>query len=193
MKLTDLLRLRWALLAAVVMILAGVQLVWWAQGKHETSRTTLRQVEEAYRRGHARLQQAERDEAQIRDTIGRFRSLEGRGVVGPEQRLEWIERLRAIRDRLRLPALDYELRPRRPLEAGNGPAEAYQLSASTLWLRATLVHEEDLLRLLADLRGEPSAIVRPTQCRMTRPATASAGLLAECELELLTVTPGPVR
>jgi len=186
-KLADLLRLRWSALAAVVLVLAGAQLVWLAERNHQTSREALRQAEDAYRRGNLRLQQAERDEAEIRNTIERFRALEARGVVGPEQRLEWIERLREIRARLRLPALDYELRPRRPLESTPAPAAGYQLTTSTMRLRATLVQEEDLLQLLAELRAEPSAIIHPTVCRMSRSAAGADGLVAECELELITV------
>lgn len=190
MKLADLLRLRGALLAALVLILAGGQLVWMAESRHQAGQSTLARAEEAYRQGHGRLLQAERDEAALRSTIERFHALERRGVVGPEQRLEWVERLGAIQARLRLPALDYELRPRRPLEPGAGATGDYRLGASTMLLRASLVHEEDLLGLLADLHDEPSAIVRPTRCHLTRPAAGGEGLKAECEVELVTVAPG---
>lgn len=196
MSLTDLLRLRWPVLSAVVLAAAGAQLVWLAEVGHQRRREDLRRVEEEYRRGHDRLLQAERDEGQIRETIGRFRALEARGVVGPEQRLEWIERLRAARERLALPALDYELRPRRPLVPAGANAErggadtdtGYRLTASTMHVKAGLVHEEDLLRLLDALGAEPSAIVRPAWCRITQ--AGGAGLSAECELEWITVAPG---
>jgi hypothetical protein len=199
MTLADLLRLRWPLLAALVLAAAGAQLVWLAEAGHQSRREDLRRVEEEYRRSHSRLLEAERDEAQIRETIGRFRALEARGVVGPEQRLEWIERLRTARERLGLPALDYELRPRRPLQPGSTPpdsaaanlGEGYRLAASAMHLKADLVQEEDLLRLLTALAAEPSAIVRPTWCRMAR--AGATGLAAECELEWITVSPGAVK
>jgi hypothetical protein len=193
MTFNDLSRLRWPLLTCVVLAAAGVQLMWIAEAGFQSRREELRRAEENYRRGHGRLQQAEQDEAQIRETIGRFRALEARGVVGQEQRLEWVERLRAAREHLRLPALDYELRPRRALEgAASSAASAagYRLSASAMRLRAELVQEEDLLRLLAELRAEPSAIVRPVWCRMSRPTAGGQGLTAECELEWITVEPG---
>ena len=190
-------RLRWPLLICLVAAAAGAQLVWLAETRSQRSREELQRVEADYRRGHARLQQAERDEAQIRETIGRFRALEARGVVGQEQRLEWIERLRAARERLRLPALEYELRPRRPLEgSGSAPAVAtagYRLGASAMRLRVELVQEEDLLRLLAELRAEPSAIVRPVSCRMSRSPAGAQGLAADCELEWITVEPNPQK
>ena len=196
MTFNDLSRLRWPLLACVVLAAAGTQLVWLAETGFQSRREELRRAEENYRRGHGRLQQAERDEAQIRETIGRFRALEARGVVGQEQRLEWVERLRAAREHLRLPALEYELRPRRALEGAALPASSaasaagYRLSASAMRLRTELVQEEDLLRLLAELRAEPSAIVRPVWCRMSRPTGAAQVLTAECELEWITVEPG---
>jgi hypothetical protein len=191
MILSDLLRLRWPLLVALVLALAGAQLVWLAEEDHKGRRQALSRAEEDYRRGHERLGQAERDEVQIRETIGRFRALEARGVVGQEQRLEWIERLRAARERLALPALTYELRPRRPLDpaaatSGGAPSTGYRLTASAMRLSAELVQEEDLLRLLAELSAEPSAIVRPTWCRLARRG-GSTDLAAECELEWITV------
>lgn len=192
MTLDQLSRLRWPLLASLALAAAGAWLVWMAQESYQAQRQALRREEEAFRQGHDRLQKAEREETQIRETIGRFRALEARGVVGQEQRLEWIERLRAARERLQLPALDYELRPRRALE-GNpapAPATAYRLAVSTMRLRAELVQEEDLLRLLEDLRAEPSAIVRPAWCRVSHSEGGSRGLAAECEVEWITVEPG---
>jgi hypothetical protein len=186
MSLADLARLRWPLLTALALTLAGGYLVWLAEAHHQARRAELARTQETYRRGHDRLRQAEADEAEIRRTIGRFRALEARGAVGPEQRLEWIERLRLARERLGLPALDYELRPRRPLEPGGG-AGGYRLTASPMRLTAALLHEEDLLRLLAELRAEPSAILRPLGCRLAR--GPEAGLAADCELEWVTVEP----
>lgn len=190
MTLADLSRLRWPFAAALVLAAAGAQVVWLAEAGHLARREELRRIEENYRRGHARLLQAERDEAQLRETIGRFRGLEASGVVGQEQRLEWIEHLRAIRERLHLPALDYELRPRRPLDDPGVRSAGYRLSASVMRLRAQLVHEEDLLRLLAELRSESSAIVRPLWCHLARSPSGAPGLAAECELEWITVEPG---
>lgn len=192
MTLGQLSRLRWPLLTSLVLAAAGAWLVWTAKDAYQVQRQALRREEEAFRQGRDRLQRAEREEAEIRETIGRFRALEARGVVGPEQRLEWIERLRTARERLQLPALDYELRPRRALEGGPAPAPAtgYRLATSTMRLRAELVQEEDLLRLLDDLRAEPSAIVRPMWCRVARSETGGRGLAAECEVDWITVEPG---
>lgn len=189
MKLDDLSRLRWPLLTAVVLAGAGAQLVWLAESGYESRHQELRRAEDEYQRGHSRMLRAERDEAQIRETIGRFRALEARGVVGPEQRLAWIERLRAAREQLRLPTLDYELHPRRPLDGAAVAAAGYRLSSSAMHLRAELVEEEDLLKLLDELRAEPSAIVRPMWCRMGRDQGGGKGLAAECELEWITVEP----
>lgn len=189
MTLDTLRRLGWPLLAALILSLAGGQLVWLAQHQHQASRQILSQVEAAYQQGHGRLQQAIDDEARIRAAIGRFHALTSQGVVGPEQRLEWIERLRGARERLRLPALEYELRPRQPLAGGGDSRGGLRLTSSTMRLRATLVTEEDLPRLLAELQAEPSAIVRPDWCRIAAAPAAGGGLPAECELAWITVEP----
>ncbi|MBL8439010.1 MAG: hypothetical protein JNM61_12490 [Zoogloeaceae bacterium] len=186
MSRDDLLRLRWPIIAAVVMALAGGYLVWLAQIRHEAREALLARLASEYRRTHGRLLQAQGEEAQIREAIGRFRRLEDRGVVGPEHRLDWVERLAAVRQRLNLPALEYELRPRQPLDPAAASARL-RVTRSAMEVSATVLHEEDLLGLLAGLQAEPSAIVRPTECRLARPTSGQGGLSAHCALDWITL------
>ena len=79
-------------------------------------------------------------------------------MIGEEARLEWIELLNEIRERRRLPGIRYEFAPRRPLDRDQ--TGAFGLYASAMKLQARLLHEEDLTRLLSDLRERAPALIQ---------------------------------
>lgn len=186
MTVADLRHLRWHLLLAVALVAAGAILAVFAHQARQSAHAELTKAGAAYQAAHQRLRQAQADESITRETLSRFQALQARGLVGAEQRLEWVEGLRNLQRQLALATVDYELRPRQLLP-GEG---AYRLATSTLALKVELLHEEDLLALLDGLTREPTALVSPLHCRMTL-ARGEAGtyprLTAECDLEWLTI------
>lgn len=137
----------------------------------------------------SRLRQSLHDEPEIRRALERFDALTNQGLVGPERRLDWTERLGLIRNRRKIPAIEFELAPLRKLP-GNMPE--LSLNASTMRLRARLVHEGDLLNVLDDLQNQGSAIVIPRHCVIERGNDADTALPlalnAECELDWVTLS-----
>ncbi|HSD39123.1 MAG TPA: hypothetical protein VLC92_16555 [Rhodocyclaceae bacterium] len=138
-----------------------------------------------------RLRRTADDESLIRRTIDRFETLQQRGLIGPEHRLDWADRMRAIRERHRFVQLDFELSPQRIIGPLSTPGD-YQLAASRMQIRAGLLHEGDFFDLITDLRTRPvSAIVAPRRCTLTPSSESTAqgiNLRAECTVEWLTVT-----
>src|SRR5438132_2668274 len=65
--------------------------------------------------------------------------------------------------------------------------------ASTMKVDLALLHEEDLLRFLADLRESGNAFYAVKRCALTRTGQAVAGatmtprLRGECDIDLITV------
>ena len=113
-------------------------------------------------------------------------------MIGDEQRLDWVELLKEIRDKRRLLDLQYEIAPQRLLD-GNSAGD-FSFASSTMKLQVKLLHEEDLLRLLGDLRSQAKALVLIKACAIERRPTnadESAGgrenLLANCEIDWLTL------
>jgi hypothetical protein len=128
-----------------------------------------------------------------RSSKNRFCStLQERGIIGEEQRLEWVELLKDIRDQRRLIDLRYDLAPQRLLDGG--PPGDFAFYASTMKLEVKLLHEEDLTRLLGDLQLQAKALIRVNRCRVERlppsvdeRAGRHANLVADCEIDWLTV------
>lgn len=184
----DLPRLQWAIASiALALVLAGGAI--WVADKHRGERLHgLDDAQRSYREAHGRYINAQRDEDLLRDVVARFDALRARGVAGEERRLEWIERVRAARERAGMAELDFELRPRRPLLASPRDG-ALQLTASTMSLRSELRHEGHLLEFLDAVLTESSALPRVRRCSVERqhgPA-GSDPLGVSCEIDWITV------
>jgi hypothetical protein len=165
-------------------------MLWFAHAALEReSAARIRATQEA-REAADRYRHTAADESIIRDTITRFNTLRLRGIIGPEQRLDWADRLRSIRDRHHFAQLDFELAPQRII----GPLATtsdYQLGVSRMQIRAGLLHEGDFFDLMTELRQPGNAIVAPRRCTLAPSAERAAqgiNLRAECTLEWLTIS-----
>ncbi|MDQ8021648.1 MAG: hypothetical protein REI94_07400 [Moraxellaceae bacterium] len=192
-----------AILFAIAMCIVGTLLLRSTQRELDAARRDAQQSEQARQAIRTRLADTQRDEAVIRATIDRFENWRKQGLIGPEQRLDWADSLRAVRDERRLPRLIYELMPQRPLRRGdNTPIsnDQYNLQVSRMRLDLGLLHEGDLLRVLDDLQARRDVLVVPRACRLDRapaapranPRETPPSLDAHCELDWITVLP-PAR
>ena len=131
-----------------------------------------------------------------------FAALSRQGVIGPEQRLNWIETLGQAGPELGLPRLEYEIGARQALEADygldyeldHGPGHtAYRRYKSELRLSLGLLHEADLLRLFDYLDRHARGHYTVRTCRLQQPegairiAPGGANLTADCRLAWLTL------
>jgi hypothetical protein len=183
--------LRWSLallLAAALLSAAAV-----AAALHLGDRTALehRKALALQRETRARLDRAHDDEREIRDRIARYQELISRGRTEPERRLEWVETLRGIKEARRLLGLDYEIAPQRPLDEKQPSSGGFDFLVSPMKLEMPLLHENDLLGLLADLQAQVHALIGVRSCRIERtPANTqatAATLKAACRIDWITL------
>ncbi|MFT3733858.1 MAG: hypothetical protein QM776_02330 [Rhodocyclaceae bacterium] len=177
---------------AALMLLVGAAALWWAHGVRGRAYSELRQARQALDASRNRYQQTVSEEQLIRDTISRFERLGASGMIGNERRLDWADEMRNIRMRLRLPALEFELEPRRALSKAGADEGRFILAASQMQVHASLLHEGDLFDLMAALRTPTSALVVPRTCSITPlsdKASPQTNLRAECTLDWLTLLP----
>jgi len=184
-------RLRNSLLLCLALVAGGAAALF----------AVLRSVAAADQANHqAQLQRAEvrqrlasggAEAAALRARIDRYREIEARGIIGTEQRLEWVERLAAIEKSRRLGAIRYELAVQKPAPLpGGSTSGGYEFMASTMKLQLPLLHEEDLLGFLADLGAGVAAWPRVRACNVERIADATAGganLRADCTIDWITL------
>ena len=142
----------------------------------------------------SKLARANDEAREISERIVEYRKLVDRGVVGEERRLDWVDRINAIKAARRLAEVKYVIGAQRLAEyPGIAGGDEVEFLASPMKLDMGLLHEEDLFRFIGDLRGALSALVVVKTCDIQRTAEAgkSRGLAprlhAVCELDLVTI------
>lgn len=188
----DFRKIRINLLAAALMCAAGGAAVFFSLAQAKAARTAQIQVSKDRNEFDRKLKQVRNEENEIKQKSSLFSNLQARGVIGEEQRLDWVELLKDIRDKRRLLDLQYEISPQRPLDtlAGNG----LTFYASAMKLQLKLLHEEDLIRLLDDLRSQAKALIQVKNCNVSRLPRGSdnhnnglAQLQADCLIDWVTL------
>lgn len=192
----DFKRIGLSLAGALIMLAAGgaavfasVQLLQAEKknnGAAQASRTEIQ----------SRLSRARDEELEIKKKIARFNELDSRGILGQEQRLDWIETIRGIKSERKLFDIQYEIAPQQPIDAailpGNSPN--FDFYSSSMQMKMKLLHEDDLLNFLRDLRASAQAFLRVRRCDVER-LPKSAGeirglqpqLSADCTIEWITI------
>ncbi len=187
----DLPKLQLPLLALIVMIALGTGSILFSRSQLSQAQARLSSAQQQRKDIDNKLRQLRREENQIRQKAAIFGELQSRRILGEEQRLEWVELLENIRARHRLPDMRYEIAPRHALE--KTPAGQLALFASTMRLELKLLHEEDLTRLLDDLRREAPALIQTRRCDISRlqgtiaKEMPAASLQASCLIDWITV------
>lgn len=129
-----------------------------------------------------------------------FRSLQADGVVGEEQRLEWIEALRAAAARVDLPSLRYRIEPRTAHQVGPGlDTGGFDAFSTVVRLETGLLHEGDLERLIGELANADAGLFRIERCDIRRTGPdfvmrpGAANLTAQCDLRWITLARSGTR
>jgi hypothetical protein len=206
LKLTaiDLSRLRWSLLLAITLVVAGVTMFRYSSFALQKAAMEAQDARAERSAAMAKRLHAQDEATAIRDNVATYLELQSRGVLGQERRLEWVERINAIRLARRLPEFQYELSPQQSLAppagtatstgtgGANTPAAALVL-VSPMKAQLGLLHEQDLLDTVSDLQTNVPAFVRTRHCVLSRTsgtpsATPSNALLhATCEFDWITL------
>jgi hypothetical protein len=176
-------------MAAAGLLLAG-GFHWW---RADMAGRLERQLK-AEQTSSQRFLNSGRERADIERLLPLLQNLQSQGLYGEEKRLEWIERLRGMERRwpgLKLqyaieaqsmqPAAANTAAPAMPAPpAAAGGSRRIELFATRMRLSMTLVHEEDMLRVLEDLATSRLGRVSVERCEMNR--ANGAAIKAECTL-----------
>lgn len=187
----DVSKLQYSLLASVLMIIIAAACVYFSFNSTKTADADRRVAQAGRNEFDGKLKRVRNEESEIKQKSAVFNTLQKRGIIGEEQRLEWVELLKDIRDQRRLIDLQYEFAPQRPLDTE--PSNGFTFFASTMRVQLKLLHEEDLTRFLDDLRQQAQALIQIKRCTVARQlrggaeSTLSAQLQAECLIDWVTL------
>lgn len=176
-------------IAAVAIVLGGglaaASVKWTERARQEQAQAQAARIETS-----GKLARAREEEQEIKHNLLQYRALAEQGVVGEENRLDWIERIAAIKLARKLYDIHYEIAEQQRLDntATSGP----DIMISKMNLTLPLLHEDDLFHLLGDLRAGSRGYFQVKSCQLTREAPVDRKVLAPqlgaaCELDFYTI------
>lgn len=189
----ELRKLALPLLAAAALLAAGAALVWLSGESLAAAQRQLALAEAERRENTERLARIAEEEREVKEKLDLYKQLKRLSILGEERRLEWADAISRIRAQRELLDLTYRVERQRLLKSVPGKPDNVEFLASTMRVQLALLHEEDLLRFLADLRAAGYAYYAPKSCSLARTGQAPTGatmtprLRAECEIDLVTV------
>jgi hypothetical protein len=192
----DFVRIRWGLAFLLLSMLLAFGMTTTAHKLVEKAQLEQKQLEARQREIRTRLSRAPEEERELRDKIALYQQLLERGVIGQEERLNWVEQIARIKAARRLFDFQYEIAPQKALSdsllPGGAMAGDYELMSSTMNLQMPLLHENDLLGFLADLRRTVHAHLLVRDCTIERmPQTTERGVAAQlravCTIDWITL------
>jgi len=137
------------------------------------------------------------DSKVLTELLPRFTALRAAGVIGDEQRLNWVETIRDLGEHLKMRSLDYRIDEQFPYKTGGensvDNAGNLQVYASLMNVKMQFLHEGDLLILLRALRHRAKGLFHIEACDVKRLQVnvitdgRDPNLITECDLLWLTV------
>ncbi|MFO1381212.1 MAG: hypothetical protein U1F63_12790 [Chitinivorax sp.] len=177
--------------AALLLALALVLLAVWQQGKAERRQ---QQAQQRLQQVQAEAVSMQQDRQDYERYSGPFRELRARGIVGDEDRLQWVELLTGLRREHPQMQLKYRLEPQRPADFIADAPQGMRVMASRMHLSFLAAHEGQLLMLLQTLDKDARGLHLLRQCRIQRSKLeqgqtdwVAPPLESRCVIEWLTV------
>jgi hypothetical protein len=189
----ELKRLMLPFVVALALLGAGAAFIWTAGGALRTAQGELAAAQAERRQNNERLARISEEEREVSEKIDVYNRLKSLNILGEERRLEWADAITRIRTQRELLDLRYSVERQRLLTSAPGKPGNVDFYASTMKVELALLHEEDLLRFLADLRQSGNAFYAVKKCALARTGQAVTGatmtprLRADCEIDLVTV------
>jgi hypothetical protein len=193
MNQEDLQALRVPLLVLVIVLLAGAGAVYYSDRLAADARQQLAQQRNQLKDARTRLQKSGDERDIIVKYLDGYRQLERSGIIGEEQRINWLDGLRIANQQADLFGVDYQIgtQTNYPLAAAYNPGQI-MLNQSLMRLQFRLLHEADLMRFLGALSRQGGGFFTVDQCILRRIDNRGViryqpNISADCDLAWITV------
>lgn len=190
--------LRLPLTALLIVAVSGAGAVSWTRNQIKNHERTLAAQERQLADSRSRFQRSGEERDLIVRFLPQFQELRTRGLVGPEERISWLEALRAANDQARMFGAEYQISTQQPYAYANefGPQQL-GMAQSVMKLSLRLAHEGELMRFFRLLERQQAGAFDINQCVLQRVGAQPESLVlqphlrAECELAWITLNPAP--
>jgi hypothetical protein len=194
MKLSN---LHWGILSLPLMVLAGTSalagvLVYFSLQWSGANAAQLQRDNAALNAIRQKVAQVVQEKLLIERYRDAYEKLRRGGAIGPEQRVNWLDALRAANQAVQTLGVDYQLSQQAvsPLKIDSG---GYKLLQTTMKVDIKLLQEEDLQNFLRELDAQQAGLYLLQSCTLSRSATSAFSvrfepkLGAQCELAWLSL------
>lgn len=189
----ELKRLLLPIFIALALLAAGVGIAFSTGEGLRLAQARLGVAQSERRQNAERLARIAEEEREVNQKLDVYKQLKALHILGEERRLEWADAVNRIRVQRELLDLRYRVERQKLLTSAQGKPANVDFYASTMRVDLQLLHEEDLLRFLGDLRDSGNAYYSVKKCVLTRTGQAAGGatmtprLSAQCEIDLITI------
>lgn len=181
-------------LAAV--LLAGIALVFFTGRQLDQEKLRYARQEAVLHAARERMLRSGEEKERILRYRAAFIALQRHGFVGEEQRINWVDGLRAASLSLKLSGVNYRIEARQPYGAPLGmDIGPYRVHQSLMKISLGLQHEEGLPRFVNALAAQRAGVFALRECSLRRlddgkdeSATPQDNLQADCTLAWLSVS-----
>jgi hypothetical protein len=186
-------------LLAAALLAAGGGLIWSTEQALKSAQRVAGAAQAERQRNTERLARIAEEEREVKEKISVYQRLKALNIIGEERRLEWADAMTRIRTQRELLDLRYRVERQRLLLSVPGKPGNVDFFASAMRVELALLHEEDLLRFLSDLRNSGNAFYSVRSCALTRSGASGAGtaiaprLRADCSIDLITIVDRAAR
>jgi hypothetical protein len=178
---------------AIVLVIAGAAIIWSGDAALAAAQRQVAGAEAERAQAAERLARISEEEREVTEKLDVYKQLKSLNILGEERRLEWADAITRIRTQRELLDLSYRVDRQKLLVSAPGKPGNVDIFASTMRVQLALLHEEDLLRFLNDLRNSGNAYYSVKSCTLNRTGQAATGttisprLRADCEIDLITM------
>ena len=187
--------LRGPLMLLVVVLVAVAGAIYYTHQLRLQAQAAFTQQQNQLREAQMRMQRSGDEKLIIVQYADQYRQLQQSGFIGDEQRINWLDALRAANQRTDLFGVNYGIEAQQayPYAAELNPGQL-GLRQSVMKLEFQLLHELDLLRFFEALRLQNTGLFHLDQCTLRRTETTGAihyqpNIAASCQLAWITASP----
>jgi len=191
----DLTAMKLPALALAIALSASFAMVRFTSSQLVQAQARYRAELSALQDARSRYQRSGQERETVLHYLQAYRELEKIGFVGAEQRLNWVEGIRAANARAGLFGVDYQMSAQESFPVAQENPVGQRVKRSRMMISFGVLHEVELLRLLHALSAQHAGLYALTECSLDRagrqgaPLPRQPNLTAQCDLSWLTVEP----
>ena len=190
----DIPHIRGLLVMAILTLILGAIAVYVSDGMLNGAQQSKTTADQEWSDAVRKQERTKNEQEDLQGYYHQYQNLVEQNIIGEEKRLDWIESIEKIRNRLNIFSVRYKLDPQETLDmvGTDLPGSSFDLRRSNMTLGLSLLHEGQLLNFIEALSEEAKGMYLLDSCVLTRndlirKLKFTPNLEAECTLGWITL------